>query len=240
MNDIIRFIVTVIFLFVGMGARTTAAQEQEFTEMREQMVRQQIQARGISDSLVIKAMKDVKRHLFVLDRYQNMAYRDGPLPIGMGQTISQPYIVAIMTQILNLDQHSRVLEIGTGSGYQAAILGEICDSVFTIEIVEVLGERARLKLSALGYDNVVVRVGDGYQGWLEKSPFDAIIVTCAPSNIPQPLKDQLAEGGRMVIPVGAHAIKELVLLEKRNGKMYRRSLIPVSFVPMVDEDGDHY
>lgn len=234
------YIVTLFSLFGGMGLKTTKAQESDFTRMRQQMVTQQIQVRGVTDQMVLNAMLNVKRHLFVLDRYQEMAYRDGPLPIGAGQTISQPYIVALMTELLDLDSTSRVLEIGTGSGYQAAILGEICDSVFTIEIVESLGEKARKLLWDLGYNNVEVRIGDGYNGWPENAPFDGIIVTCAPSRVPLPLKEQLAEGGRMVIPVGNFSIKELVLLIKSKGNLIHRTIIPVSFVPMVDKDGSIY
>ncbi|MFA8434835.1 MAG: protein-L-isoaspartate(D-aspartate) O-methyltransferase [Marinifilaceae bacterium] len=223
-----------------MGLISIHAQEREFALMREEMVRKQIIARGVTDQEVLQAMRNVKRHLFVPDKYKELSYRDGPLPIGFGQTISQPYIVGLMTQLLRLDEQSRVLEIGTGSGYQAAILGEICDSVFTIEIVENLGKKAQILLADLKYEKVTVRIGDGYLGWPEKAPFDGIIVTCAPTSIPEPLKEQLAEDGRMVIPVGKHSIKELVVLHKKKGRLVRQYIIPVSFVPMVDEEGLKY
>jgi protein-L-isoaspartate(D-aspartate) O-methyltransferase len=162
----------------------------------------------------------------------NQAYEDYPLYIGNGQTISQPYIVALMTEILELDPEDRVLEIGTGSGYQAAVLGELVDSVFTIEIIEELGQTAAGRLKRLGYDNVYVRVGDGYKGWPGKAPFDAVIVTAAPETVPQALVDQLADGGRMVLPVGT-GVQELVLIEKKDGKVVKRDITSVRFVPMV-------
>ena len=182
----------------------------------------------------------MERHQFVPESYASRAYSDHPLPIGEGQTISQPYIVALMTEVLNLKKSDKVLEIGTGSGYQAAILGELCDSIYTIEIVEVLGKRAANLLNTLGYENIDVKVGDGYKGWPEHAPFDAIIVTCSPTQIPQPLQDQLAEGGRMVIPVGKRDAQELVLLTKQEGKLQQNHIIPVRFVPMVDSTGATY
>ncbi|MCP4567002.1 MAG: protein-L-isoaspartate(D-aspartate) O-methyltransferase, partial [FCB group bacterium] len=192
-----------------------------------------IASRKISDTAVLNAMYAVERHQFVPVRYRENAYQDRPLPIGEDQTISQPYIVGLMTQLLRLKREDKVLEIGTGSGYQAAILGELVDSVFTIEIVEVLCKRAEVILDTLGYDNVFVRCGDGYKGWPESAPFDAIIVTCAPEDIPQPLIKQLAEGGKMVIPVGDDYYQELVVLEKKDGKLDRTAIIPVMFVPMT-------
>lgn len=208
---------------------------------RESLVANYIIGQGVSDLKVIEAMYKVERHRFVPENLQSHAYRDQPLPIGEGQTISQPSLVAFMTELLELKRTDKVLEIGTGSGYQAAILGELVDSVFTIEIIEPLGKRSMQLLDELGYENVHVMIGDGYQGWPEHAPFDAIIVTCAPSDIPQPLQDQLAEGGRMVIPVGKeNSVQELVLLRKRKGKITRENVIAVRFVPMLKEDGGKY
>ncbi|MBW1642800.1 MAG: protein-L-isoaspartate(D-aspartate) O-methyltransferase [Deltaproteobacteria bacterium] len=211
-----------------------------FAQKRERMVRNQIEARGVKDKQVLEALRKVERHKFVPKRYQDEAYNDYPLPIGEGQTISQPYIVALMTAVLDLKGKEKVLEIGTGSGYQAAILGKICKHVYTIEIVDVLGKRSKRLLSDLGYTNITVKVGDGYKGWKEHSPFDAIIVTCAPSHIPEPLKNQLAEGGRMIIPVGESLHQKLVLLVKREGKIKQKAIIPVRFVPMMKKDGETY
>jgi protein-L-isoaspartate(D-aspartate) O-methyltransferase len=204
------------------------------------MVREQIEARGIKSPEVLDALRKVERHRFVPQRYRLQAYMDYPLPIGAGQTISQPYIVALMTEVLDLDSSKKVLEIGTGSGYQAAVLAEICHAVYTIEIIESLGKRAEGLLSQLGYSNVRVRIGDGYQGWRAFSPFDGIIVTCAPSHIPEPLKEQLAEGGKMVIPVGVRQIQELVLLVKEKGHVKEQSILPVRFVPMLKDEGGVY
>jgi len=165
---------------------------------------------------------------------------DYPLPIDEEQTISQPYIVALMTEVLDLDSSSKVLEVGTGSGYQAAVLAEICNSVYTIEIIESLGKKAKALLTQLGYKNVHVKIGDGYKGWKAFSPFDGIIVTCAPTHIPEPLKEQLAEGGKMVIPVGGRQVQELVLLSKEKGRLLQRSILPVRFVPMLKGNGGTY
>ncbi|RPJ17203.1 MAG: protein-L-isoaspartate(D-aspartate) O-methyltransferase [Desulfobacteraceae bacterium] len=213
---------------------------QDFKKLRELMVSTQIEARGVKNIKVLDAMRKVERHKFVPQKYMNSAYEDYPLPIGEGQTISQPYIVALMTEVLDPDITKKVLEIGTGSGYQAAVLSELVQSVYSIEIVDVLGKRAEKTLSDLGYSNVKVKVGDGYKGWKEYAPFDAVIVTCAPSHIPQPLKDQLAEGGRMVIPVGEKYRQELVLLIKEKGMIKQKAIIPVVFVPMFGEDGKRY
>ena len=204
------------------------------------MVRTQIEARNINDQQVLNAMRSVQRHLFVPGQFKASAYGDFPLPIGYDQTISQPYIVALMTEALALKHTDKVLEIGTGSGYQAAVLAEISDSVFSIEIIPELGIRARNLLDSLSYDNILIRIGDGYKGWPEHAPFDAIIVTAAPTNIPQPLTDQLSEGGKMIIPVGDINYQELVLLEKRNGQLVQRAILPVRFVPMVDENRNKY
>jgi len=196
------------------------------------MVSRQIEARGIGDSGVLNAMRTVERHLFVPDSIRWLAYEDYPLPIGEDQTISQPYIVALMTALLQLEKNDKVLEIGTGSGYQAAVLAELVDSVFTVEILPELGTRADSLLSELGYDNVAVLIGDGFEGWEDHAPYDGIIVTCAPSEIPQPLIDQLAEDGKLVIPVGTNW-QELILVTKHEGKIDRQSVIPVRFVPMT-------
>lgn len=204
------------------------------------MVKTQIEARGITDPEVLNAFQKVERHKFVLPETISQAYNDYPLPIEEGQTISQPYIVAFMTDALNLKPTDKVLEIGTGSGYQAAILAEICDSVFTIEIFPKLGKKASNLFSELGYKNIYAKIGDGYKGWPEHAPFDAIIVTCSPTKIPEPLKNQLAEGGRMIIPVGSFPSQTLVLLEKRKGKIKQQKILPVRFVPMIDEDGGRY
>jgi protein-L-isoaspartate(D-aspartate) O-methyltransferase len=177
-------------------------------------------------------MEKVPRHELVPEAMRARAYSDTPLPIGYGQTISQPYVVAFMTQSLEPKPTDRVLEVGTGSGYQAAVLAELVAEVYTIEIVEDLAQRARADLQRLGYTNVFVRAGDGYAGWPEAAPFDAIIVTCAPENVPQPLIDQLKDGGRMIIPVGPSSNQELVLLTKQADRLERRGVLPVRFVPM--------
>lgn len=217
-----------------------ACSQDTYQEQRINMVRDQIMARGVNDPDVLEAMRSVERHLFVPEHYKDKAYRDGPLPIGYGQTISQPYIVAYMTEILELKKTDRVLEVGTGSGYQAAVLAEICDSVFSIEIIPELGNMAEKRLQKLGYSNIKVKVGDGYQGWPSHSPFDAIIVTCAPTRIPDPLVRQLREGGKLIIPVGERYVQQLVLLEKREGKIKEKSVLPVLFVPMLDPGGKPY
>jgi len=208
-----------------------------FMEQRIKMVETQIEGRGVTDEQVLEAMLKVPRHLFVPEKYRAYAYADQPLPIGQGQTISQPYIVAFMTEALSLTEDDRVLEIGTGSGYQAAVLAEIAQSVYTIEIVPELAKGAEKHLKSLGYGNVHVKCGDGYLGWPEEALFDAIIVTCAPEKIPEALVDQLAEGGRIVLPVGAQwGIQKLILAEKKEGQIVRRTLLPVRFVPMIHGD----
>jgi protein-L-isoaspartate(D-aspartate) O-methyltransferase len=213
----------------------------QFKDQREMMVAKQIAARGIHNPAVIKAMKTVPRHCFVPERLKGRAYSDGPLPIGHGQTISQPYIVAIMSELLDLKPGQRVLEVGTGSGYQAAVLAAMGVQVYSIEIVEPLGKQAAKTLNALGYGNIEAHIGDGYKGWPRYAPFDGIIVTCAPSRIPQPLKDQLAENGRMVIPVGrANTIQQLFLLKNTGGRIRKEKVFDVRFVPMVDKEGERY
>ncbi|MCM8614178.1 protein-L-isoaspartate(D-aspartate) O-methyltransferase [Accumulibacter sp.] len=206
-----------------------------YATARQRMVEQQLIAdwRGISKPEVLRAMATVPRHEFVPPEIRQSAYEDRPLPIGHGQTISQPYIVAFMTEQLAPQPSDRVLEIGTGSGYQAAILASLVREVYSIEIVEPLAKRAAGDLARLGYGNVRVRHGDGYQGWPEAAPFDSIIVTCAPDHVPQPLVDQLREGGRMVIPVGDFGDQNLFLLRKHGGRLERERILPVRFVPMT-------
>jgi protein-L-isoaspartate(D-aspartate) O-methyltransferase len=210
------------------------SQDARFEEQRLEMVRTQIAARGITDSLVLRAMSAVPRHKFVPDDELLSAYDDHPLPIGYSQTISQPYIVALMSELLHPRKDMNVLEVGTGSGYQAAVLAEIVDSVFTIEIVQPLAESARERLKGLGYTNVQVRAGDGYRGWPGHEPYDAIIVTAAVNHIPQPLIDQLAEGGRMVLPEGEpYGVQNLILVVKHDGKVTVEEILPVRFVPLT-------
>lgn len=209
-----------------------------YQKSRSDMVKYQIENRGVSDEATLAAMRKVERHLFVPDSYRGQAYSDGPLPIGYGQTISQPYIVACMTELCEPKAGFKVLEIGTGSGYQAAVLAEIVDEVYTIEIVKALGEQARARLKKLGYDNVHVRIGDGYYGWEEQGPYDAIIVTAAAEYIPPPLVKQLKAGGRMVIPVGSpFLVQTLMLVEKVGGRTKTKSLFPVRFVPFTRAGG---
>ena len=202
---------------------------------RERMVAEQLAAprRDVWDPRVLEAMRRVPRHAFVPAALQTEAYADRPLPIGYGQTISQPYVVAFMTEQLALQPGERVLEIGTGSGYQAAVLAELAHEVRSIEIVPELAERASRDLARLRYTNVFVRAGDGYLGWPEAAPFDAIIVTCAPDHVPRPLVDQLREGGRMIIPVGDQGSQSLHLLRKAGGRVEERAVLPVRFVPMT-------
>jgi protein-L-isoaspartate(D-aspartate) O-methyltransferase len=202
---------------------------------RQRMVQQQLVARGITDARVLAAMAKVPREEFVAPDSRASSYEDGPLPIGYGQTISQPYIVAFMTEQLRLQPGDRVLEVGTGSGYQAAILAELVSEVYSIEIVEPLAKNAEATLQRLGHNNVYLKAGDGYKGWPEAAPFDAIMVTCAPDKVPQPLVDQLKEGGRLVIPVGDRFAQQLYLLEKKNGQLKQSATLPVRFVPMTSE-----
>lgn len=210
--------------------------EDPFEVQRASMVRIHLAGRDIENKTVLDAMGEIPRHLFVPPALARHAYADQPLPIGNDQTISQPYIVALMTQVIEPEPSDRVLEIGTGSGYQAAVLSRIVSDVYTIEIVPELGNQAQRILKELGYDNVHVRVGDGYQGWPEEAPFDAIVVTAAPSKIPQPLIDQLAEEGKMVIPVGATTETQVLkVLTKQGGEIIEEEIAPVRFVPMTGE-----
>jgi protein-L-isoaspartate(D-aspartate) O-methyltransferase len=208
--------------------------------LRQAMIENQIIDRGVSDERVIKAMNDVPRHLFVKESLRDLAYADGPLPIGYNQTISQPYIVAYMTEILQPDTHHIVLEVGTGSGYQAAILSKLVNHVYSIEIIPELGKEAANRLDKLGYDNVTVKIGDGYNGWEEHSPFDRIIVTAAPEQIPKKLVDQLKSGGLMVLPVGKTSFGQdmRVVKKDRTGQVTTQETIPVRFVPMIHEHNE--
>ena len=207
---------------------------QNYEQEREKMVTKQISKRGVRDVRTLDAMRKVERHLFVPPRYMRMAYDDSPLSIGYGQTISQPYIVAYMTEIIEPKPGDKVLEIGTGSGYQAAVLAEIIDKVYTIEIVSELAKTASDRLQNLGYDNVKVISGDGYNGFEEEAPFDAIVVTAASEHIPPSLIKQLKEGGKMIIPVGSpFLVQTLMLIEKKDGKISTSSLMPVKFVPFT-------
>jgi protein-L-isoaspartate(D-aspartate) O-methyltransferase len=220
-----------IILFLTMEG-SIMQHDDKFTAAREKMVTQQIISRGVTDQLTLKAMRKVPRHLFVTKEYESEAYDDNPLPIGYGQTISQPYIVAYMTEVAKPDPSKTALEIGTGSGYQAAVLAQTVKSVYSIEIVPELAKESAERLKMLGYKNITVKYGDGYKGWKEFSPFDIIIVTAAAEQIPQPLIDQLAENGRLVIPVGPPlAVQELILLIKKNGKIEKSRLTFVRFVP---------
>jgi protein-L-isoaspartate(D-aspartate) O-methyltransferase len=204
-------------------------------ERRARMVETQIVARGVRDARVLAAMKQVPRHLFVDAKDRAQAYEDHPLPIAGNQTISQPYIVALMTELADLTPGEKVLEIGTGSGYQSAVLSRLAKEVYSIEIVPELARESAKRLQELGYGNITVKEGDGYRGWPEHAPFDAILVTAAPDRIPQPLLDQLAPGGRMVIPVGSFFQELKVLSKDKNGKITEKDILPVRFVPMTGE-----
>ena len=223
-----------VFAALALFTAAAGAQEEAMTEQRQRMVETQIVSRGVRQPAVLAAMRTVPRHLFVPEAYRGQAYEDYPLPIGAQQTISQPYIVALMTELLDLEGSEKVLEIGTGSGYQAAVLSRVAGEVYTVEILEPLARQAQRLLGELGYKNVRTRVGDGYQGWPEAAPYDAIMVTAAPERIPQPLLDQLKIGGRMVIPVGAF-FQDLLVLTKTPAGLEKKNIIPVRFVPMTGE-----
>lgn len=241
-NKLSTIFICILFFLLGIinNCSSQYKNRPNFDEMREKMVKYQIEGRGVTDKKVLNAMRMVERHLFVDPELHTQAYNDYPLGIGEGQTISQPYIVALMTEMLKLQGQEKILEIGTGSGYQAAILGEIADSVFTIEIFKSLGKHAEQILGALGYKNIFVKIGDGYQGWPEKAPFDGIIVTCSPTHIPKPLINQLKEGGRMVIPVGEGYHQQLEIYIKKDDKLKQLDTVPVRFVPMINEEGKKY
>jgi protein-L-isoaspartate(D-aspartate) O-methyltransferase len=231
-----------VLLFVGVscwGPGEEAVHESprvrpDYSSLRSGMVDTQIARRGVTDSLVLRAMRTVPRHLFVDGPQRAHAYSDRPLPIGQGQTISQPYIVALMTALLELEGGERVLEVGTGSGYQAAVLAEIAGEVYSIEIIETLASRSAARLDSLGYKNVRVLHGDGYRGWPVHAPFDGIVVTAAPDHVPEPLKEQLKIGAKLVIPVG-DVYQELRVIARTPGGYESRSVIPVRFVPMTGE-----
>jgi protein-L-isoaspartate(D-aspartate) O-methyltransferase len=226
---------------IGCGVSSTdapPAASDEYAEPRERMVREQLVARGIRDARVLEAMRRVPRHELVPEELRDEAYEDGPLPIGEGQTISQPYIVAAMSEAAALSGGERVLEVGTGSGYQAAVLSALAAEVYTIELEPVLAERARRDLERLGCTNVHTRTGDGYRGWPDAAPFDAILVTAAPEHVPPALLDQLRIGGRLVIPVGGSGDQELWLYTKSAHGVERRHLMPVRFVPLRNRADD--
>jgi len=226
--------------FIMMNLTVPVMAEDSLILKRQEMVELDIKGRGITDKKVLEAMSDIPRHLFVDEKVRKKAYEDHPLPIGEGQTISQPYVVALMTEALDLNSSDRVLEIGTGSGYQAAVLAEIVNHVYTIEIRKTLAEKASKRLQELGYKNIEVKYGDGYFGWKERGPFDAIIITAAVNHIPSPLIKQLREGGRLIVPLGPTVyFQTLTLVEKRNGDLKVKQMGPVRFVPMVGETEKH-
>ncbi len=231
MKKIVITIILTVFAIVAM--EVLCAGGGELDKLREMMVKQQIEARGVRDARVLKAMRTIERHKFVPQHQISSAYEDHPLPIGHGQTISQPYIVALMTELCELNGSEKVLEVGTGSGYQAAVLAELAKEVYSIELIEPLAKQAAKRLADMGYRNITVKCGDGYAGWPEKAPFDVIILTAAPPSIPKALVDQLKDdGGIMVAPVGDF-LQELVRIRKINGRVYRETITHVRFVPMV-------
>jgi protein-L-isoaspartate(D-aspartate) O-methyltransferase len=231
-----KFPVEVLLVGSLVAALSCAAEDETaFARARQQMVERQLKGRDITDARVLRAMGKVPRHRFVNPELASQAYADYPLPIGEGQTISQPYILALMTQLSELQESNKVLEVGTGSGYQAAVLAELVRQVYTVEILPALATSAAARLKALGYKNVQVRAGDGYQGWPEHAPFDGIIVTAGATHIPQPLINQLKEGGRLVIPVDVSpGMQELLLCTKEKGKLITKSVAPVRFVPLIE------
>jgi protein-L-isoaspartate(D-aspartate) O-methyltransferase len=223
-SSFILFFVILLFSF----------QDDPFKKRREELVTQSIQKRGIKDKTVLSSMNKVERHLFVPENNIANAYRDRPLPIGYGQTISQPYIVAYMTEAINPKPEFKVLEIGTGSGYQAAVLAEIVKEVYTIEIIPELGNAAAARLKKLGYNNVKVKIADGYFGWKEHAPFDAIVVTAAAEFVPPPLLEQIKDNGKIIIPIGSPFMNQnLMLIEKKGKKITTKNLLPVVFVPFT-------
>ncbi|WP_423130448.1 protein-L-isoaspartate(D-aspartate) O-methyltransferase [Gaoshiqia sp. Z1-71] len=232
-----RFVFSNLFAGLMILAISVSGQNDGYKQSRQNMADEQIEGRGIRDKAVLAAMRTVPRHLFVPEAYREVAYNDGPLPIGYGQTISQPYIVAYMTEQIRPKPGFKVLEIGTGSGYQAAILAEIVGQVYTVEIVEELGKAAAERLKKLHYDQVHVKIGDGYSGWEEEAPFDAIVVTAAADFVPPPLISQLKPGGRMIIPVGSpFQVQMLKLVEKKDDRVITQNLLPVRFVPFTRKE----
>jgi protein-L-isoaspartate(D-aspartate) O-methyltransferase len=236
---VILLVLTCVLAAFALNSSPAQAKEDEYAERREEMVTMTIENRGVKDEAVLKAMRTVPRHEFVPEHLQKNAYEDRPLPIGMGQTISQPYIVAYMTELLELAPEVKVLEIGTGSGYQAAVLAEIVEKVYSIEIFKELGAPAKERFQRLEYENIQSKVGDGYYGWKEFAPFDGIIVTCAADHIPPPLIKQLKPGRKMVIPVGGvFQVQRLMLvLKDEQGKVSSKNMLPVRFVPLLGESG---
>jgi len=242
MNKMVYLFLIMLISWFGCEPKPDSPQRNEdaearFAKARKKMVEEQLASwsRGIKNKRVLDAMEKIPRHLFVPDDLKNQAYEDYPLPIGYGQTISQPYIVAFMTEQLDPQPHHRVLEIGTGSGYQAAVLSLLVSEVYSNEIVEPLAKRAEETCKKLGYTNVFIKAGDGYKGWPEKAPFDSIIVTCAPEKIPEPLIEQLKDGGKMIIPVGPIWDQSLYLLIKTGKEIKKQAVLPVRFVPMKGE-----
>lgn len=224
----------VFYIILIVAGLFTFQQDDKYAAMRKSMVNDQIVSRGIRNQVTIKAMLKVPRHLFVPPQYTDRAYEDNPLPIGYNQTISQPFIVAYMTELAKPAKWKKVLEVGTGSGYQAAVLAELVKTVYTIEIIPELSKEASARLVRLGYKNIVTKTGDGYLGWKEFAPYDVIMVTAADDHIPQPLLDQLAENGRLIMPVGApSSAQQIVLAVKKNGKIEKSKLAMVRFVPLL-------
>jgi protein-L-isoaspartate(D-aspartate) O-methyltransferase len=236
MDPIIKLSFLIVASLCLLACPTQGDEGDVYRAARQRMVTEDIQRRGIDDSRVLQAMLKVQRHLFVPENYRHMAYADRPLPIGEGQTISQPYIVALMTYHLHLKPADKVLEIGTGSGYQAAVLAELAKAVYSIEIIDELARTAQERLRALGYTNVWVKCGDGFYGWKEYAPYNAIIVTCAAPSIPEHLVEQLTEGGRMILPLGGEPFHQsLTVLTKREGRIEKQLISDVVFVPMTGE-----
>jgi protein-L-isoaspartate(D-aspartate) O-methyltransferase len=225
----------VIAVLTASGCQKQRESTSEFAADRQKMVEEQLKPRGIRDERVLAAMGKVPREEFVAENLRGKSYSDSALPIGHDQTISQPFIVAFMTEQLRLQPTDRVLEVGTGSGYQTAVLAELVKDVYSIEIIEPFAKEASARLTRLGYSNAHVKAGDGSQGWSEIAPFDAIIVTCAPDKVPPPLTQQLKENGRMIIPVGNGIDQQLYLLEKKNGQLAQAAILPVRFVPMIGQ-----
>jgi protein-L-isoaspartate(D-aspartate) O-methyltransferase len=238
MDTVVRLSCVISFAFFLLTCSFQHGEEDLYQGARRRMVREDIQRRGIDDQRVLQAMLKVERHLFVPESYRPMAYADRPLPIGEGQTISQPYIVALMTDHLHLKPADRVLEIGTGSGYQAAVLAELAQEVYSIEIIDQLAHTARERLQTLGYKNVWVKHGDGFYGWPEHAPYDAIMITCATPTIPERLVEQLRDGGRMILPLGDEPfVQSLTMVTKQAGKLEKKPVTDVVFVPMTGEIG---